>query len=246
MSGLRRCFVIGGGVVGLAVARALSFSAEVLLIEATGNIGKGTSSRNSEVIHSGIYYQKNSLKEKLSVSGAEALYKYMTSRQIAHNRCGKIIVASSPEEVYKLDRIIKNGEQNGVLGLRKLSAADIKFMEPQVTALAGILVPSTGIVNSHELMLSLQADAEANGAVVVLNCEVQGVKYQSSGGNNYFTIETSQGNFDADNVVNCAGHGAPALAARTEGHPIERVPRPYYCKGNYFKLSGNLLNLLIT
>ncbi len=232
--------MVGGGVVGLAVARALSKAAatEVVLVEAAAAVGTASSSRNSEVIHSGIYYGKNSMKEKVSVTGADALYQYLKSRQIAHNRCGKIIVASSLEEVSKLDQIIRNGEQNGVLGLKKLSASDIKFLEPNVSALAGILVPSTGIVNSHELMLSLQADAEANGAVIVLNCEVQGIICPPVGENKCFKVETSQGNFDADQIVNCAGHGACTLAARIQGHPIERVPRPYYCKGNYFKLSG--------
>ncbi|CAM9225916.1 unnamed protein product [Ectocarpus fasciculatus] len=236
-----QCFVVGGGVVGLAVARALSRSLDVILLEAHAAIGSQTSSRNSEVIHSGIYYAPGTLKAELTAPGCEALYTYLASRGVEHKRCGKIIVATNEPEGQEVERLLRVGEKNGVKGLHELSAADLTALEPQLSGHRGLLVPSTGIVDSHGLMLALQADAEDNGAVVVTRCSVQGAIVTDtvgSTGRRGISLLTSQGRFDADVVVNCAGHMAPSVAARIAGHPLHRAPQPYYCKGTYFKLQG--------
>lgn len=230
--------------MGLAVARALSRSLDVILLEAHAAIGSQTSSRNSEVIHSGIYYAPGTLKAELTAPGCEALYTYLASRGVEHKRCGKIIVATNEAEGQEVERLLRVGEKNGVKGLHELSAADLTALEPQLSGHRGLLVPSTGIVDSHGLMLALQADAEDNGAVVVTRCSVQGAIVTDtvgSTGRRGISLLTSQGRFDADVVVNCAGHMAPSVAARIAGHPLHRAPQPYYCKGTYFKLQGNIV-----
>lgn len=237
----KQCFVIGGGVVGLAVARALSRSLEVVLLESRAVVGSQTSSRNSGVIHSGIYYDYGSLKAQLCAPGCKELYRYLLSRNVEHNKCGKIISATSAAEVPMLQKLMLSGQRNGVEGLTLLSDADMQAMEPSLRGHCGLHVPDAGIVNSHELMLALQSDAEAGGAVIVTNCSVIGARVSDSigsSGDNLITIYTNHGTFESDIVVNCAGHQAPSVAARIIGHPLERVPQPYYCKGNYFKLEG--------
>jgi L-2-hydroxyglutarate oxidase LhgO len=237
----QQCFVVGGGVVGLAVARALSRSLEVVLLEARPAIGSQTSSRNSEVVHSGIYYAPGSLKARLCAPGSADLYEYMAQRRVDHRMCGKIICATSEAEAPKIKQLMALGERNGVEGLKALSAADMQAMEPSLRGTCGLWVPSAGLMDSHQLMLALQADAEANGAVIVTNCCVTGGRVAdttSSTGQKQISIFTDQGTFDADVVINCAGHLAPSVAARIQGHPLYRVPQPYYCKGSYFKLTG--------
>ena len=236
-----QCFVIGGGVVGMAVARALSRSLEVILLESQAIVGSQTSSRNSEVIHSGIYYSPGSLKSELAASGCERLYRYLQTRNVGHKKCGKIICATSEADAHKIPALMELGKKNGVEDLKFLTAADIEQLEPNVRGHCGVFVPSAGIVNSHELMLSLQADAEAGGALIVTNCSVIGAevsKAVSCSGKRRLKLFTNQGDFETDYLINCAGHLSPSIAARIRGHPFDRVPRPYYCKGNYFKLSG--------
>lgn len=235
-------------MVGLAVARRLSRVCEVVLLEARATVGSQTSSRNSEVIHSGVYYTPGTLKAKLAAPGCEMLYSYAKSRNIGHRQCGKIIVATSAAEAPKLNSLKATGEKNGVKDMKLLSDLDMKALEPQLRGHSGLLIPSTGIVNSHELMLSLEAEAEDNGAVVVKNCSVLSARISDTigtTGEKQIIINTNQGQFDTDIVVNCAGHTAPSVAARIAGHPLDRVPRPYFCKGSYFKLSGNTLPCIL-
>lgn len=236
-----RCFVIGAGVVGLSIGRTLSKNMEVIILEARNKIGTQTSSRNSEVIHSGIYYRPGSMKAKLCASGADKLYKYIAQRHVQYRNCGKLIVATSPSDYQKLKVLSEIGEKNGVKKIALLTKSDVKTIEPELECLSALRVPSTGIVNSHELMMALQADAESNGAVIVFNCNVHGARRNpevSSRGRPLLELNTSQGDFAGDVVINCAGHGAPYVAARVVHHPLNRVPRPYFSKGSYFKLAG--------
>ena len=230
------CVVVGAGVVGLAVARALALQGrEVLVLEAAKAIGTGTSSRNSEVIHAGIYYPRGSLKARLCVEGRSALYAYCEERGVAHRRCGKLIVATSEAQRGQLLRIQAAAAANGVHDLRLLSADEAQGMEPALRCVAALHSPSTGIIDSHALMLSYQGDIENKGGVVVLNTAVaQWERAQAA-----INIVASDGTeIEADVVVNAAGLHAPTLAGRLKGLDAAWVPRARFCKGNYFSLAG--------
>jgi L-2-hydroxyglutarate oxidase LhgO len=228
--------VIGAGVVGLAVARALALEGrEVMVLEQENLIGSGTSSRNSEVIHAGIYYPQGSLKAALCVQGKEMLYAYCGERGLPHRRCGKLIVATSDEQVAQLDTILAKARVNGVTDLVKLGAQEAKALEPALHCVAALLSPGTGIVDSHAFMLSLQGDLENAGGLVALGSKVSSAQCSADG----ILIRTDDGaELMASTVVNAAGLHAPAVAARFEGLPAARVPRARYAKGNYFTLSG--------
>ena len=167
--------VIGAGVVGLAVARALALAGrEVIVLEAEDAIGTHTSSRNSEVIHAGIYYARDSLKARLCVAGRDALYRYCPEHGVAHRRCGKLIVATTEAEEPELARVAAAAAANGVDDLKRLGAADLHAMEPSLRGTEALLSPSTGIIDSHGLMLAYQGDAEARGAMLAFNSPVEG------------------------------------------------------------------------
>ena len=228
--------VIGAGVVGLAVARALALQGrEVMLLEAADAIGTGTSSRNSEVIHAGIYYPRGSLKARLCVEGKALLYAYCGERGLPHQRCGKLIVASSAAQVAQLQGIIARAAANGVNDLVLLGRDAARALEPQLECVAAVQSPSTGIVDSHALMLSLQGDLENAGGLVALNSPLERARCGPAG----ITLTASDGTvLQASTVVNAAGLQAPALATRFAGLAPRHVPTPYYAKGNYFTLSG--------
>ena len=230
------CVVIGAGVVGLAVARALALQGrEVMVLESENAIGTGTSSRNSEVIHAGIYYSPGSLKAKLCVEGKQMLYSYCAERGIAHRRCGKLIVATTAAQVLQLQGIAAKAAANGVGDLLLLDANEAKAMEPQLSCLAALHSPSTGIIDSHALMLSLQGDIEQMGGLVVLNTAVM----QAQRSHDAIILIVKDGTrVRANTVVNAAGLSAQALAARFEGLAPAYVPPAYYAKGNYFTLAG--------
>ena len=230
--------VIGAGVVGLAVARALALCGrEVLVLEAADAIGTETSSRNSEVIHAGIYYPQGSLKARLCVAGRKALYEYCRERGVGAKAVGKLIVATDEEQVPVLHTIRQAAERNGVDDLAWLDKPGIEPLEPQVRAEAALYSPSTGIIDSHAFMLSLQGDLEANGGLVAFESPVLEGEVGADG------VRLAVGGSDpielvARTVVNSAGLGAPALAALIKGLPSEHVPTAYFAKGNYFSLSG--------
>jgi L-2-hydroxyglutarate oxidase LhgO len=230
------CAVIGAGVVGLAVARALALAGrEVVVLESEGAIGTGTSSRNSEVIHAGIYYPLGSLKARLCVEGREALYAYAIERGVPHRRCGKLIVATSPEQVGQLETIRAKAAANGVDDLQMISAEQAAAMEPQLHCLAALHSPSTGIVDSHALMLSLLGDLENAGGVLALKSPVARAECGPGG----IVLMAQDGTaLRCNTVVNAAGLGAPALARRFEGLPAAAVPQAFFAKGSYFTLSG--------
>lgn len=232
------CIVIGAGVVGLAVARALALAGrEVIVLEAANAIGTGTSSRNSEVIHAGIYYPKGSLKATLCVGGREPLYDYCRDHGVGHARLGKIIVAATPGELPVLDQYLAAARANGVHDLQTLDVAAVRELEPAVQCAGGLLSPSTGIIDSHGLMLAYQGDLEERGGVVALESPVlsgrvsgDGIRLDVGGSAPMSVI--------ARVVVNCAGLHAPQVARSIEGFPAAHVPREHYARGQYFVLSG--------
>ncbi len=231
------CVVIGAGVVGLAIARALALAGrEVLILEAEAAIGTGTSARNSEVIHAGIHYPQGSLKARLCVAGRAALYAFCARAGVEHRRCGKLIVASDEGQRDGLDRICQHALANGVNDLALLDQAQLHALEPDLHAVAGLLSPSTGIIDSHGLMLALQGDAQAHGALLALRAPVTAIACEDAG----LVIEVGGDapmRLHASTLVNSAGHGAPALAARMHGLAPQHVPQAWYAKGSYFSLS---------
>ncbi|RZL63779.1 MAG: NAD(P)/FAD-dependent oxidoreductase [Variovorax sp.] len=230
------CVVIGAGVVGLAVARALALQGrEVLVLESENAFGTGTSSRNSEVIHAGIYYPAGSLKARLCVEGKALLYDYVQARGVPFRRCGKLIVATSKDQVGDLAAIVGRAAANGVDDLRLLTGAEAMAMEPALRCLAALHSPSTGIVDSHALMLSLLGDLENAGGMLALKSAVTGAEC----GADAIVVTTEDGTrLRCRSVVNAAGLGAPALANRFEGLACSNIPVPYFAKGSYFTLSG--------
>jgi L-2-hydroxyglutarate oxidase LhgO len=232
--------VIGAGVVGLAVARALiqaspESSREWLVLESADAIGTGTSSRNSEVIHAGIYYPQGSLKAQLCVEGRDMLYAYAAERGVSHQRCGKLIVATHTDQLPALDGILKKARANGVNDLVMLSAEQARAMEPALSCVAALHSPSTGIVDSHGLMLSLQGDFENAGGIVALNSPVDSAACGAEG----IVLRMADGSeLMAQTVVNAAGLTAPWLAQKFQGLAAHHLPHAYFAKGNYFTLSG--------
>ena len=230
------CAVIGAGVVGLAVARALALAGrEVLVLEACNAIGTQTSSRNSEVIHAGIYYPTGSLKAQLCVRGKALLYAYCAERGIGHSRCGKFIVATAPDQRTKLQTIHDRAIANGVHDLVWLDAAQARAAEPALQCVAALHSPSTGIVDSHSLMLSLLGDIENLGGILALNSPLAHAEYAHSA---IELVAIDGTRLRAKSVVNAAGLQALALAARFAGLDPRHVPRAYFAKGNYFTLAG--------
>ena len=230
------CVVIGAGVVGLAVARALALQGrEVMVLEAAHAIGTGTSSRNSEVIHAGIYYPQGSLKASLCVKGKAMLYDYCAARGIGHSRCGKLIVATTAEQVAQLQGIVKKAAANGVHDLVLISRKEALAMEPRLQCVAAVHSPGTGIVDSHALMLALQGDLENVGGLVVLNSPIAHARCALDA----ITLIAEDGTeLQAQQIVNAAGLQAQPLARRFAGFDSEHVPPSYYAKGNYFTLAG--------
>ncbi|MFA7270227.1 MAG: NAD(P)/FAD-dependent oxidoreductase [Sterolibacterium sp.] len=232
------CAVIGAGVIGLAVARCLAQAGrEVLILEAEAAFGSGISARNSEVIHAGIHYPPGSLKARLCVAGRDRLYAYCAERGIAHRRCGKLLVAADAGQVGQLDAIVAHARRNGVNDLARLTAGAARQMEPALACLAALYSPSTGIVDSHALMLALLGDAEQGGAVLAANSPVLGGEITADG----ILLET--GGVEpmrllAKRVFNCAGLGAQGLARNLRGLPPQSVPPLSYAKGNYYALTG--------
>jgi len=228
--------VIGAGVVGLAVARELAMSGkEVIILEAEQAIAMGTSSRNSEVIHAGIYYPKDSLKARLCVSGKHMLYDFCDSHGVPYKRLGKLIAATNRAQVEALHAIRQKAIENGVDDLIWLDKDALKEREPALHAEAALLSPSTGIIDTHAFMLALQGDAEDNGAMLALNSPVLKAEVTDQGmtldvgGDTPMTIST-------DVVVNAAGLNAIKLARTISGLNNDVIPQDYYCKGNYFSL----------
>lgn len=233
------CVVIGAGVVGIAIARELALrGSEVVILEAATGIGSVTSSRNSEVIHAGIYYAPGSLKARLCVLGRRLLYEYCESRGVPHSRCGKLIVATSSAQRAVLEGLARRAATNGVNDLQRLDARMAQALEPELTCHAALLSPSTGIVDSHTLMHQLLGDAEANGSMLAVASEV--VRGRAVDGVIELDVRSPDGETTlvARRVVNSAGLDAPRVAAVIRGLPLQYTPAPMFAKGNYFSLTG--------
>ena len=233
--------VAGAGVVGLAIARALSLAGrEVIVIESEATIGTGISSRNSEVIHAGLYYPPGSLKAQLCVAGREMLYAYCVQRGITHKRVGKLIVATQADQEIKLDSIMTNALACGVRDVTRIDANEARALEPQLQCVGALISPSTGIIDSHALMHSLQGEAQSCGAQFAFKTTIEGGEASKSG----ITIEVrdyaSEERFSlkAERFVNAAGLGAPKIARAIRGFPEIAIPRSYLARGCYFALSG--------
>ncbi len=232
------CVVIGAGVVGLAVARALALrGCDTLILEAASAIGTETSSRNSEVIHAGIYYSARSAKARFCVTGKRLLYEYCEARGIEYRRCGKLIVAAHERQISTLQSIERMAVVNGVTDLIWLSANEVHALEPELRAVSALWSPSTGIVDSHGFMLALQGDFERAGGVIAFRSPV--VRARCDG--NLIHVEAGieeQLELTASLVFNCAGLHAQAVAYRFEGLPASSIPEAYFAKGNYYVLQG--------
>jgi L-2-hydroxyglutarate oxidase LhgO len=230
--------VIGAGVVGLAVARALAVTGrEVIVLEKEDAIGTGISSRNSEVIHAGIYYPKDSLMARYCVAGRRALYAYCDSHGVPYRRCGKLIVAADEAERERLNGIAERAFANGVDDMRVLPGAEAQALEPNLSCTGALLSPSTGIVDSHALMLSYLGEAEDHGAMLALNAPVERIE-RTADGLSVVTGGTTPLQLDCKLVVNAAGLHASEIAQRVDAMPRERIPTTYYAKGNYYSLAG--------
>src|SRR5713226_4971202 len=230
--------VVGAGVVGLAIAReAARAGHEVIVAEAEPHVGSGTSSRNSEVIHAGIYYATGSLRERHCARSRRMLYAFCASHGVPHKKLGKLVVVGRDADVPVLEKLFAQATRNGVEGLRMLDGATAIRMEPALACVAAFHSPETGIIDSHRYMLALQGDMEDAGGVLALNTPVERLALTPVGWEVRFG-GTEPGSLLVDAVVNSAGHGAQKLARATEGYPAHRVPRLVLAKGNYFSYAG--------
>ncbi len=230
--------IAGAGVIGLAVARAMAMRGhEVIVAEREMLIGSHTSSRNSEVIHAGIYYPKGSLKARACVEGKHALYAYCEAHNVPHRRCGKFIVATNDAQVAELEGIRERAANNGVGDLEMIGREAALAAEPELDCRAALVSPSTGIIDSHGLMLSYRGDAEAHGAMIAFGTSIKRVEITGQG----FRVHTrgdEDAVIEARRFVNAAGLFAPGLAALIEGLEAAHVPAAHYCKGNYYSLAS--------
>ncbi|WES32251.1 NAD(P)/FAD-dependent oxidoreductase [Varunaivibrio sulfuroxidans] len=234
------CAVVGAGVVGLAVGRALARDGrEVVVLEKEDAVGTGISARNSEVIHAGIYYPHGSLKARLCVDGRMMLYDYLHTRHINHEKCGKLIVACRETEDVRLNEIAACARSNGVGDLQKLAQNQVRALEPQLNARAALFSPSTGILDAHAYMLSLQGELENAGGMVALNSPLQRILPTPDG--RHLRMDTggpTPMTIDCRWIVNCAGLDAQHVAASCATLAGEKIPPRYLAKGSYFTLSG--------
>ena len=232
------CIVIGAGVVGLAIARALTLAGrETLILERAEAFGTETSSRNSEVIHAGIYYPRDSLMARACVAGRQALYAYARDRGVPCRRLGKLIVAANESEAAMLAGIRARAQDNGVEDIVELSASEARALEPELACVGALLSPSTGIIDSHAYMLSLLGDAESGGATLVCRAPVEAARVVEDG----FHVDVGGADpmrIACATLINAAGLYAPAVARTIAGLREEFIPRAYFARGHYFTLSG--------
>ena len=230
--------VIGAGVVGLACARKLAqCGIDTLILERHNAFGTETSARNSEVIHAGLYYPVGSLKAQLCVAGRQLLYDFCLSHKVSHRRCGKLIVATSSEQESRLEMLRRQGQINGIDDLQPLSAADARALEPELRCSAALLSPSTGIIDSHGLMLALLGDAEQAGATLAVCSPFVRGAIEGKG----FIVDIGDGettHLKAGIVINAAGLSATRVARSLSGFPAAHIPQAFHAKGNYYALAG--------
>ena len=233
------CLVVGAGVVGLAVARALATQGkEVVLVEQTNGIGNGISSRNSEVIHAGIYYPKDSLKAQLCLEGKNLLYRYCLEHQIPHQKLGKLIVAQNKADMLKLESIRKRAVENGVDDLSYISQQELFRLEPELSSIAALHSPSTGIIDSHAYMLQLQADFENAGGQCIFNTKLRAIKFDEFG--IHLESESDGTKIQAKQCVNATGLNSIAFCQSLKGFASHVLPKAFFAKGSYFSYQGKV------
>jgi len=231
--------VIGAGAVGLATGYALARrGAGVAVLEREAAIGQGISSRNSEVIHGGLYYPTGSLKARFCVEGRRRLYAFLEAHKVAYDRCGKLVVATDAGELARLEALLRQAQVNGVEGMARLTAAEARAMEPQLSCAGALLSPESGVFDSHGYMLALQGEIEARGGVVALRAPMAGARPLPGGGFEVRTGGPEPASLSCGRLVIAAGLGAQAAAASVEGYPTEAIPALHYGKGVYFRLNG--------
>ena len=230
--------VVGAGVIGLAVARAAALAGhEVIVAEAADGIGTGISSRNSEVVHAGLYYPTGSLRALHCVRGRRMLYEYCAAHGIHHNKCGKLLVATNEQEIGKVESIRAQGNANGVEGLEMIGGNSARALEPELWCIAALQSPESGIVDGHSFMLALRGDLEDRSGMIAFETPIERLERVGGQWRVHFGGR-EPGQLDVDAVVNSAGLGAQALARRIAGYPAQQVPRLVLAKGNYFAYSG--------
>ena len=227
--------VVGAGVVGLAVARAAALAGhEVIVAESTSGIGSGVSSRNSEVIHAGLYYPTGSKRAYHCPRGRRMLYDFCASHGVPHRKCGKLVVATNDGEITRLESILAQAKINGVEGVELIEGAAAQRLEPALACRLAMISPETGIVDSHAYMNALRGDLEDRGGMIAFNTRIERIE-QVQGG---WLVSFDGQSITVDAVVNCAGLGAQKLGHATTGYPQERVPRLFLGKGSYFGYAG--------
>jgi L-2-hydroxyglutarate oxidase LhgO len=230
--------VVGAGVVGLAVAGAAARAGHAVIVaEALNGIGMVTSSRNSEVIHAGMYYPTGTLRARHCVAGRRMLYAYCAEHGVPHRKCGKLVVATDEPELARVEQIAKQGEINGVEGLELMEPREAIRLEPALSCIGALYSPETGIIDAHSYMLALRGDLEDAGGMIAFNTPVRGARRQNGGWIVSFG-GAEAGEFAFDAIINCAGLGAQAVARGIEDYPAERVPPLFLGKGNYFSCQG--------
>jgi L-2-hydroxyglutarate oxidase LhgO len=229
--------VVGAGVVGLAIARRAALAGhEVIVAEATRGIGNGVSSRNSEVIHAGIYYPPGSKRAYHCPRGRRLMYEFCASHGVPHRKCGKLIVATNAAEAASNEALLVRAQANGVEGMELIGGNAARDLEPELSCISALVSPQTGIVDSHAYMLALRGDLEDRGGMIAFNTQIEGLAPAAGGG---WSVCFGGGETLAiDAVVNAAGIGAQRLALATEGYPAARVPKQVLAKGNYFGFTG--------
>jgi L-2-hydroxyglutarate oxidase LhgO len=232
--------VVGAGVIGLSIAaKCVSGGLRVLVLEGNSDIGKGISARGSNVIHSGIYYPENSLKKQFCVSGQSLLYDYCRRRNIGHRICGKLVVATAPEQIKKLEAIATQAERNEIPSVRWMDSLEIRQIEPALDVSAGLFVSNTGIIDGPAYLTSLREEIEESRGTILLDHKVSNVQRQKRG----FIVEakTKSGTkyVKCTKVVLAGGLSAHSLARNVEGYDLSGIPAPVYVKGSYFRYSAD-------
>ncbi|MDP1528454.1 MAG: NAD(P)/FAD-dependent oxidoreductase [Rhodoferax sp.] len=231
--------VVGAGAVGLACGRALARRGlSVLVLESEPHIGQGVSSRNSEVIHGGLYYPTGSLKARFCVEGRRALYAFLDSHKVDHRKCGKLVVATDEAEVGRIEAIFRQATTNGVEGLEHLTGPQARALEPGLNAHAAMLSPESGVFDSHGYMLALEGEIGATGGSVVVSTPFERAEPLSGGGFRIVAGGEGGATLTSRLLVTAPGLSAQAVAARIEGYPVERIPKGHFGKGVYFRLTG--------
>ncbi len=231
--------VAGAGAVGLATAYALSRRGlSVVVLEKEAAIGQGISSRNSEVIHAGLYYPTGSLKARLCVEGRRRLYAFLDAHHVAYDRCGKLVVAPHQEDIPRIEKVLAQAEANGVEGVRRITGPEARAMEPELSAAEALISPESGVFDSHGYMLALQGEIEQAGGAVALRAPFERAEPLGPGGFRVFAGGEEASELTCGRLVIAAGLGAQAAAAAIDGYPSDRIPELHYGKGVYFRLNG--------